>query len=560
HRAGRVHSDTDALSCWHEPEDEIKKTDKVNEEKTKEKGIRTIEEKDWLLSLAEYVTDDGWEEGRNCREVEPRGYNEEEDELNTHEEYQELLEELTRKSESILTWNDYDTIEESWWSDDEYEKNHLNLDETYGIELPKWGEPVYGTEFSDEESDWDDDKPYEAKTWLGTGEAWWNLEEKEKGPEQEWEDWYRPQEECEVFIMGHDNSDKENIKPEPEDNPTEPVTRVSNSSGGRVPDLGLLTSPFLNPGENSGRRFVIEEYRRELEHRELILDVLLESGVGFSLREDSTIQSESELEDDKENTNLEPDDEKGDEFWRGAWDDDEETIITQEGEDRCHERKEESEAFIVKIEDDREQKRSIKMEDNSPEPTEQIPNEMGNQVSTRNMTTISFWKMDVDYRSALNFTHLNRSYGRIFHVYFHPMKLEHFALEVINRGKTIYLTEQFGYRLIAHDPRNLLTLKEWIVSGAQQELARREYLMATGIDLGSMESINVEAINTYWNEQLRDRLQQAQAKMKERHDKQLKPGPKLEIGDKVLVYHASVEYNRSVKLEPKWKGPYYVHE
>ncbi|CAG8734129.1 12065_t:CDS:2, partial [Dentiscutata heterogama] len=149
----------------HEPEDEIKKTDKVNKEKTKEKGIRTIEEKDWLLSLAEYVTDDGWEEGRNCQEVESRGYNEEEDELNTHEEYQELLEELTRELKS---------------SDDEYEKNHPNLDKTYGIKLPKWGELVYGTEFSDDESDWDNDKPNEAKTWLGAGEAWWNLEEKEK--------------------------------------------------------------------------------------------------------------------------------------------------------------------------------------------------------------------------------------------------------------------------------------------------------------------------------------------------------------------------------------------
>ncbi|CAG8640749.1 6603_t:CDS:2, partial [Dentiscutata heterogama] len=393
-------------------------------------------------------------EGRNCREVESRGYNEEEDELNTHEEYQELLEELTRKSKSVLTWNNYDAIEESWWSDDEYEKNHPNLDETYGIEPPKWGEPVYGTEFSDDESDWDNDKPYEAKTWLGAGEAWWNLEEKEKGSEQEWEDWYGPQEE------------------------------VSNSNGGRVPDLRLLTSPFPNPGENSGRRFVIEEYCRELEHRELILDVLLESGVGFAPREDSTIQSESELEDNKENTNLEPDDEKGDKFWRGAWNDDEETIITQEGEDGCHKLKEESEAFIVKIEDDKEQTRSIKMEDNPPEPTELIPNEMGNQCAELYLP--------------------EPSYGRIFHVYFHPMKLEHFALEVINRGKTIYLMEQFGYRLIAHDPRNLLTLKEWIVSGAQQELARREYLMATGIDLGSMELINVEAVNTYQNEQLRD--------------------------------------------------------
>lgn len=48
--------------------------------------------------------------------------------------------------------------------------------------------------------------------------------------------------------------------------------------------------------------------------------------------------------------------------------------------------------------------------------------------------------------------------------------------------------------------------------------------------------------------------------MKDRHDKNIQPSPKLEIGDKVLVYRASMEYNKSVKLEPKWKGPFYIYE
>ncbi|CAG8694545.1 15249_t:CDS:2, partial [Racocetra persica] len=44
-------------------------------------------------------------------------------------------------------------------------------------------------------------------------------------------------------------------------------------------------------------------------------------------------------------------------------------------------------------------------------------------------------------------------------------------------SKTVlWYTQHCGYRLIAHDPRNLSVLRDWIVSGARQELARREYL------------------------------------------------------------------------------------
>ncbi|CAG8789247.1 6478_t:CDS:1, partial [Acaulospora morrowiae] len=34
----------------------------------------------------------------------------------------------------------------------------------------------------------------------------------------------------------------------------------------------------------------------------------------------------------------------------------------------------------------------------------------------------------------------------------------------------------------------------------------------------------------------------------------------LTIGDKVLVYRASQEHSRSNKLDPKWVGPFYIHE
>ena len=34
----------------------------------------------------------------------------------------------------------------------------------------------------------------------------------------------------------------------------------------------------------------------------------------------------------------------------------------------------------------------------------------------------------------------------------------------------------------------------------------------------------------------------------------------FEIGDKVLLYDAAKQTQHSGKLEPKWKGPYFVHD
>jgi hypothetical protein len=52
----------------------------------------------------------------------------------------------------------------------------------------------------------------------------------------------------------------------------------------------------------------------------------------------------------------------------------------------------------------------------------------------------------------------------------------------------------------------------------------------------------------------------SQQKQKNQHDKKIKMRPQLQIGDKVLYYNAANETRRSGKLDPKWKGPYYVHE
>ncbi|CAG8684856.1 10705_t:CDS:2, partial [Dentiscutata heterogama] len=233
-----------------------------------------------------------------------------------------------------------------------------------------------------------------------------------------------------------------------------PALRFFNNG---VPGLGLLTSPFPNPGESTGRRFVIEEYQRKLEYRESVSEAL-ESGNKSTQSRGIVTLSEMGSENCKENTNPKTDKEGDDKFWYSY--DDDETVITQEEEDRCHEISEEKEVFMIKIENEDEQKEDIEVENIIPGPSERTPNEINGQAWTQSMTPLYFRKITDDCH-----------------------KLKHFALEVINRGKTIYLMEQFGYRLIAHDLRNLLILKEWIIASTQRELAQREYLMATGIDL-----------------------------------------------------------------------------
>ena len=56
------------------------------------------------------------------------------------------------------------------------------------------------------------------------------------------------------------------------------------------------------------------------------------------------------------------------------------------------------------------------------------------------------------------------------------------------------------------------------------------------------------------------RIEKAQIKQKERHDQQLRHEIHFLIGDKVLYYDAAKEKQYTGKLQPKWKGPYYIHQ
>jgi len=67
----------------------------------------------------------------------------------------------------------------------------------------------------------------------------------------------------------------------------------------------------------------------------------------------------------------------------------------------------------------------------------------------------------------------------------------------------------------------------------------------------TLEDVRKEALNN---------IERFQTKQKERFDAKLKKSKIFKIGDKVLLKDSAKEKQWSGKLDPKWKGPYYIHE
>ena len=59
---------------------------------------------------------------------------------------------------------------------------------------------------------------------------------------------------------------------------------------------------------------------------------------------------------------------------------------------------------------------------------------------------------------------------------------------------------------------------------------------------------------------VKEQIRKKQQKQKDHHDRKIIKNNSLEIGDKVLLYNAAKEQQWFGKLEPKWKGPYYIHQ
>ncbi|CAG8838902.1 21262_t:CDS:2, partial [Gigaspora margarita] len=106
-----------------------------------------------------------------------------------------------------------------------------NLDTLYSIELLKWSEPIVGIEFSDDDSDWNNNLPCGAKIWLGV-----------------------------VFIMKEDKEVEETE--ELENLLSESVIRVLNEYRSRAPHRGPLTSPFPDLTEKILHRRIRERVEK----------------------------------------------------------------------------------------------------------------------------------------------------------------------------------------------------------------------------------------------------------------------------------------------------------
>ena len=59
---------------------------------------------------------------------------------------------------------------------------------------------------------------------------------------------------------------------------------------------------------------------------------------------------------------------------------------------------------------------------------------------------------------------------------------------------------------------------------------------------------------------IQQNLQNEQQKQKDCHDEKLKKIVSYQIDDQVLYYKAMLDKQWSGKLDPKWKGPYYIHD
>ena len=55
-------------------------------------------------------------------------------------------------------------------------------------------------------------------------------------------------------------------------------------------------------------------------------------------------------------------------------------------------------------------------------------------------------------------------------------------------------------------------------------------------------------------------IKRQQLKQKEYHDRRIIKSIEYEIGNKVLLYEAAKHTSHTGKLDPKWKGPYYIHD
>ncbi|CAG8722694.1 15888_t:CDS:2, partial [Gigaspora rosea] len=213
HRAGKVHGDTDALS--RQTEDKPQKIDQPKKIEKEDENIpsTTTEEKEWLLSLADLVSEG--HKDQLLKSGDPNAYGD----------------------EDFESGKKNDAIEESWWSDKETTEP-LNLDAIYSVEPPKWGESTIGVEFSESDSDWG------------------------------WEE-----DQCELFVIEKGTGEEEG----PEEPIPEAVLKKLNEYRSRAPSREMFMSPLHEARKEMNRKLDMEKFEEDLEKQKPVLEFLLET-------------------------------------------------------------------------------------------------------------------------------------------------------------------------------------------------------------------------------------------------------------------------------------------
>jgi hypothetical protein len=115
----------------------------------------------------------------------------------------------------------------------------------------------------------------------------------------------------------------------------------------------------------------------------------------------------------------------------------------------------------------------------------------------------------------------------------------------------------FAYRTSKHS--NTRVTPFYLVYGREAKLPTDQTEVESELTIIDHMATRINDLPIVRN-QVKFQIEEEQQKQKDRHDKQLPKQHPLRIGDKVLYYKAILDQRRSGKLDPKWKGPYYIHQ
>ena len=115
----------------------------------------------------------------------------------------------------------------------------------------------------------------------------------------------------------------------------------------------------------------------------------------------------------------------------------------------------------------------------------------------------------------------------------------------------------FAYRTTKHNTTKFTPF--FLVYGRKAKLPVDNLKLKDGYTLLNWIDDLVEELPMK-RQKAKDEIAQVQQIQKDRHDAQIRSEKYFTIGQKVLYYIAAKEGQRSGKLQPNWKGPYYIYQ